>query len=201
MLTGSVARGDAYPGSDLDFYILLENGHIRKFHSEVKKNIIMEYKHVNFETALFNLENNPMEIYSFLDGRILFDKKDLLLELKTIALQNYEDYSISEKEAEEITHWLRSSVNKIEASIERKDEFKASYVASTSTWVMLEGVWAVNNKPTPPSGAVWAHLKDLPIRMNNMDELLNNVFMGRTSIRITSFISIAEWIISRLENV
>ncbi|MCT4567690.1 nucleotidyltransferase domain-containing protein, partial [Bacillus thuringiensis] len=26
MLIGSVARGDAYPDSDLDFYILLEEG-------------------------------------------------------------------------------------------------------------------------------------------------------------------------------
>ncbi len=31
MLIGSVARGDAYPESDLDFYILLEDGQRRNF--------------------------------------------------------------------------------------------------------------------------------------------------------------------------
>ncbi len=37
MLIGSVARGDAYPESDLDFYILLEDGQKKKFHSEMRK--------------------------------------------------------------------------------------------------------------------------------------------------------------------
>lgn len=124
MLTGSVARGDAYPGSDLDLYVLLENREASKFHSEVKEDTIIEYK----------------------------------------------DYSISNKEVEGISHWLRSAVNKIKAAIEMQDEFKASYVINTSTWVMLEGLWAVNNKPIPPSGAVWAHIKNLPIRVNNMDK-------------------------------
>ncbi len=31
ILIGSVARGDAYPESDLDFYILLEDGQRRNF--------------------------------------------------------------------------------------------------------------------------------------------------------------------------
>lgn len=54
MLTGSVARGDAYPSSDLDLYILLKNGHVRKFHSEVKENILIEYKYANFEQVQLN---------------------------------------------------------------------------------------------------------------------------------------------------
>ncbi len=39
MLIGSVARGDAYPESDLDFYILLEDGQKKKFHSEMREDI------------------------------------------------------------------------------------------------------------------------------------------------------------------
>ncbi|QQK79223.1 hypothetical protein HUG20_04520 [Salicibibacter cibi] len=51
----------------------------------------------------------------------------------------------------------------------------------------------------PPSGAVWAHIQALTIRMNDMYELLNNVFLGNTTVRIASFKKISEWIIAKLE--
>ena len=61
MLIGSVARGDAYPESDLDFYILLEDGQKKKFHSEMREDILVEYKgadfnqiQVNFKTIRWN---------------------------------------------------------------------------------------------------------------------------------------------------
>ena len=47
MLLGSFARGDASPGSDLDFYILLRNGCSRAFQSELRRGILVEYKYRN----------------------------------------------------------------------------------------------------------------------------------------------------------
>ena len=73
MLIGSVARGDAYPESDLDFYILLEDGQ-KKFHSEMREDILVEYKSADFNQIQINFKNNPMELYSFLEGKTLFDK-------------------------------------------------------------------------------------------------------------------------------
>ncbi len=72
MLIGSVARGDAYPDSDLDFYILLEEGQKKKFHSEMREDILVEYKSADFNQIQINFKNNPMELYSFLEGKILF---------------------------------------------------------------------------------------------------------------------------------
>lgn len=65
MLIGSVARGDAYPDSDLDFYILLEEGQKKKFHSETREGILVEYKCADVNQILVNFKNNPMELYSF----------------------------------------------------------------------------------------------------------------------------------------
>ncbi|PEM56822.1 nucleotidyltransferase family protein, partial [Bacillus toyonensis] len=45
MLIGSVARGDAYPDSDLDLYILLEDGKKKRFYSEMREDILVEYKY------------------------------------------------------------------------------------------------------------------------------------------------------------
>ncbi|AIE79879.1 nucleotidyltransferase domain protein [Bacillus cereus] len=77
ILIGSVARGDAYPESDLDFYILLEDGQKKKFHSEMREDILVEYKGADFNQIQVNFKNNPMELYSFLEGKILFDKTPL----------------------------------------------------------------------------------------------------------------------------
>ena len=179
MIIGSVARGDAYPDSDLDFFYLLEDGLSRNFHSEVKENILIEYKYADCNQIKLNFENNPMEIYSFLDGKVLLDKKGYLRDLILLAQQRYKDYSVSENKTKGISHWLNSSLIKIKAAQKEKDDLKASFVIITSFWTMLEGIWAVNNKPIPPSGSVLVHIKELPRRITNLDELLYKVSLGK----------------------
>ena len=51
-----VARGDAYPDSDLDFYILLENGQKKKFRSETREGIFVEYKYADVNQILVNFK-------------------------------------------------------------------------------------------------------------------------------------------------
>jgi predicted nucleotidyltransferase len=140
MLIGSVARGDAYPDSDLDLYFLLEDGYHKNFHSEVKENILIEYKYADSDQVKLNFKKNPMEIYSFIDGRILFEKKGLLEKLEIIAQQEYDEYRVTKNKIQSISHWLESSLIKINTALKEKDEFKAVYVVSTSTWVLLEGI-------------------------------------------------------------
>jgi predicted nucleotidyltransferase len=199
MLIGSVARGDAYPDSDLDLYFLLENGYNKHFHSEIRENTLIEYKYADFNQVQLNFDKNPMELYSFLDGKILFDNKGLLKQLVQIAQQKYKNYSISENKIKGISHWLNSSLIKINAALKVNDKLKASYILNTSTWVMLEGIWAINNKPIPPSGSVLVHIKKLSFRLTNLDNLLTTVFLGNTTERINSAIVIIEWILLNLE--
>ena len=73
MLIGSVARGDAYPDSDLDFYILLEEGQKKKFHSETREGILVEYKCADVNQILVTLKQSDGTIF-ILEGEILFDK-------------------------------------------------------------------------------------------------------------------------------
>src|SRR5262245_30730123 len=73
MLIGSVARGDAYPDSDLDLCALLRDGCTRPFRSERRGDIQVEWRCVNAERARERLAAKPMEVYVYLDGRILYD--------------------------------------------------------------------------------------------------------------------------------
>ncbi|QWH06954.1 nucleotidyltransferase family protein [Bacillus mycoides] len=200
MLIGSVARGDAYPESDLDFYILLEGGQKKKFHSETRKGILVEYKYDDFNQIQVNFKKNPMELYSFLEGKILFDSYSELKRLKEIAQHIYENYSVSSDKVKGISHWLNSSLIKIKSALKAKDELKASYIVHTSMWTLLEGIWAINNRPTPPAGSVLRYIQALPSRPTNFDDLLNKVFLGDTKERIHSAIIVIEWVLVNLEN-
>ncbi|HFJ9317075.1 nucleotidyltransferase domain-containing protein [Bacillus anthracis] len=200
MLIGSVARGDAYPDSDLDFYILLEEGQKKKFHSEMREDILVEYKSADFNQIQINFKNNPMELYSFLEGKILFDKSGDLKKLKEIATYEFENYRVSSDKRKGISHWLHSSLIKIQSALKANDELKASYIVQTSTWTLLEGIWAINNKPVPPAGSVLRYIQTLPNIPIHLDELLNKLFLGDTTERIRSAIFLIEWVLHNQEN-
>ncbi len=165
----------------------------------MRGDILVEYKCADFNQIQLNFDNNPMELYSFLDGKILFDNKGILKQLMQIAGQKYNDYCISDKQVKGIAHWLHSTRIKIHAAMKVNDVLKASYILNTSTWVMLEGIWAINNKPIPPSSSVLVHMKKLSNRPSNLDDLLNKVFLGNTMERIHSAIIIIEWVLLNLE--
>ncbi|MED3397916.1 nucleotidyltransferase domain-containing protein [Bacillus wiedmannii] len=195
MLIGSVARGDAYPDSDLDFYILLEDGQNKKFHSETREEILVEYKYADVNQILENFKNNPMELYSFLEGEILFDKRDDLKKLKEIAAYEFENYHVSSDKIKGISHWLHSSLIKMQSALKAHDELKASYIVHTSTWTLLEGIWAINNKPTPPAGSALKYIKTLSIVPTNFEDYINRLFLGDTKDRIKAAIELIEWVL------
>ncbi|MES5866151.1 nucleotidyltransferase domain-containing protein [Bacillus cereus group sp. RP32] len=195
MLIGSVARGDAYPDSDLDFYILLEDGQKKKFHSEMREGILVEYKYADCNQIQVNFKNNPMELYSFLEGKILFDKSGELKKLKEIAAYEFENYRVSSDKVKGISHWLRSSLIKIQSALKAHDELKALYIVHTSTWTLLEGIWAINNKPTPPAGSVLRYIQVLPNKPIHLEALLHKLFVGDTIERIESAIVLMEWVL------
>lgn len=197
MLIGSVSRGDAYPDSDLDFYILLEEGQKKKFHSETREGILVEYKCAEVNQILVNFKNNPMELYSFLEGEILFDKSGDLKKLKEIARSEFENYRVSSDKVKGISHWLYSSLIKIQSALKANDELKASYIVQTSTWTLLEGIWAINNKPVPPAGSVLKYIKTLSIVPVNFEDYINRLFLGDTKDRIKSAIELIEWVLHK----
>lgn len=197
MLIGSVARGDAYPDSDLDFYILLENGQKKKFRSETREGIFVEYKYADVNQILVNFKNNPMELYSFLEGEILFDKSGDLKKLKGIAISEFENYRVSSDKVKGIFHWLHSSLIKIQSALKANDELKVSYIVHTSTWTLLDGIWAVNNKPIPPAGSVLKYIKTLSIVPVNFEDYINRLFLGDTKDRIKAAMELIEWVLHK----
>ncbi|PKJ52730.1 nucleotidyltransferase family protein [Bacillus sp. SN10] len=172
MLIGSVARGDAYPESDLDFYILLEDRQKKKFYSETREDILVEYKYADVNQILVNFKNNQKK-------------------LKGIAISEFENYRVSSDKMKGISHWLHSSLIKIQSAL------KASYIVQTSTWTLLEGIWAINNKPVPPAGSVLKYIKTLSIVPTNFEDYINRLFLGDTKDCIKAAMELIEWVLHK----
>ena len=170
LLAGSVARGDAGPSSDLDIYVLLRDGCARAFRSEVRQGLLVEYKSADFARAHSQIERSPMEVYAYLTGRVLRDEGNRLAELTAFAHQTFQSYKTP------------------------GEELKAAFIVGTTSWKMLEGVWAVNDRPMPPSGGVKAHLADLTLQPPPEADWFARLFLGDTSARIETALDLIGWL-------
>ncbi len=200
LLTGSVARGDALPGSDLDVRYLLSPGKSQPFQSALRHGIMVERSYADLAQARSKLETNPMEVYAYLDGRILFDPVGALNQLSEQARISFETYQSSEKERREIAYWLMSARLKMTVALAAGDLLKAAFVASTNSWEVLMGVWAANDKPMPPNGSVWAHLKDLSKGPNEIERQMYLLFCGETQQRVQTAIDLIGWVLVHLQS-
>jgi predicted nucleotidyltransferase len=199
LLTGSVARGDALPGSDLDLRFILSPEYSREFQSQFHQGILVEKGYTDLAQAQLKLETNPMEVYAYLDGRILYDPVAILAQLRTQAQTYFETYQVPEKEQHAIAYWLMTARLKMETALAADDRLKAAFITTTTSWKILEGLWAINDRPVPPSGAVWFHLKDLSVKPPQMEELLTSLFCAETQQRIQIALDLISWVLSHLD--
>ena len=108
-----------------------------------------------------------MEVYAYFDGRILPDAKP-----------------------QGINDWLQSADIKVRAALEAGDGLKAAFIAGTAAWEILEGVWAVNDRPMPSSSGVSAHLADLSSRPPLVADWFARLFLGDTPTGVETILEL-----------
>ncbi|MER3483531.1 MAG: DNA polymerase subunit beta [Meiothermus sp.] len=199
LLTGSQARGDNIPGSDLDFWVLLTGVSVRRFRAEQQDGVWTEFHFRNLVQARELMRQNPMELYSHLDGRILYDEGGKLAELRAEAQHLYDTFQVLEADRRALAQWLTSAKRKLEAALQEGNLLKVSFLASTASWKLMEGLWAANSKPVPPRGAVFAHIHPLETPLPH-DELLQNLFEAEPYIRAKTSLTLMDWVLGRLAN-
>lgn len=188
MLIGSVAYENASEDADLDLVVLSDKD---DFVSKYVNGILVEIHFQKYSTMLKNLKSNPIEVYKYIYSKILLDNGELI-QLVTEANKTYENYKTPSKEMESIIYWLSSTKLKLLSAIKSNDIKRVSYLISTNTWKVLEGVWAINNKPIPPSSLVFNKhniLKIIPCA-----NWFDNLFIGDTLSRANFMIEIIDWI-------
>lgn len=197
LLTGSRARGDAYPHSDLDLLVLVTSRIGPSFCSETVGGMFVEQHIRGIEEATARLLERSVELYSYLDGCPVYDPDDLLAELKRVARKRFDSYRTPADERSAIFYWLSSVRLKLSAAVDAGDLQKLGYHSSINSWKVLEGLWALNDRPMPPAGAVWAHVPDLWNVPEDLVISLRQLFEGNTLNRAQTTLGLIEWLLER----
>ena len=194
LLNGSVAVGTATEESDLDIIVL---GKKEEFVSQLIDSVLVEIHYTSFESAINKLRTNPKEVYKYLDAKIEYDNGKAQ-EIISYAENTYKKYRVSEREQNEISYWLKSVKLKLEAAFSNQDLLLISYLVSINTWKVLEGIWAVNQKPIPPASSLYRRYKELELipSQNWFEGLLIGDSEHRGQIMIESI----DWILKRLQD-
>lgn len=195
LLIGSVAYGKATEHSDLDMIILCERD---CFESEYIDGILVEKHFHKFETLKNALDKNAAEVYKYLYSKIIIDNTGELNTLFSKATHIYSTYSTPEKEFDSIRYWLSATKIKLLSAFDNKDEKRLSYLLSTNTWKVLEGIWAKNNKPVPPSSLAYSkhdELTNVP-----WEYWFDDLLMGKISSRVNAMLKLIDWICESSEN-
>jgi len=195
MLQGSTARGDALPGSDVDLFLLLRPGCARPFAAEVRGGLQLERHFADAGGARAKLRASPGLAYGFDEGRILHDPAGALADLAAFARGLLRDHRTPPAEMAAIVYWLRSARRKIAAARDADDRVRAGFVAATTSWKVLEGIWAINDLPIPPSGALPARLADLPRNPPGWPALFAAMFTGDDRTRIDAVLRAIDWVV------
>lgn len=195
LLTGSVASKFATEYSDLDIVVLSEKP---RFESMKIDNVAVEILYIMYESEIEKIRTTPMTVYRYLNAKIGYDNGQLR-EIINFAKNTYENYSIPDKESATICYWLNTTKSKIKSAIAQNDELLESFLISTNIWKLLEGIWAVNKKPMPPSSTVYrnyCYLKQTPY-----EEWFSEMFSENINIRTTAMLTNIDWVLSNLNTV
>ena len=106
----------------------------------------------------------------------------------------YNSYNIDNKEKDDINYWLKSTKAKLEAALLCNDETLISYLVSINTWKVLEGIWAINNKPVPPTSSLYRSFKNL--KNIPFDGWFEKLMIGAAESRAKTMIEAIDWILT-----
>jgi hypothetical protein len=198
LLTGSLARGDALPGTDIDLRYILTDGLSRPFDRGVRDGVLVERGFADEASHRAELAAKPMHVYAYLDGRVLFDQSGALGRLRTQARGIFDAYETPRQDKATIAFLLGCSRDKIRVALNGGDDLRAAFVTGTSSWQLVEGLWAANDHPLPPNSSVRPHLRDLTIGPPDAEERFRQLFLGSTRERAETALELIDWIVDRL---
>ena len=197
LLTGSVARGDALPGTDIDVRYVRDAEAPASFERGFREALLVERTFTDERSALTQLNDNPMHVYAYLDGRILYDRDGVLTRLRAEADRVFRAYRAPQQLKVDLAASLAHPEDKVRVGFESGDLLRAAFCLGTSSWGLMEGLWAANDLPLPPNSSVRPHLRDLR-GPENIEKLFERLFLGDARERVETGLFLFGWIRGRL---
>ena len=195
LVCGSVARGTARLGSDLDLKFYWTQA--RPFHVSWQTGILVEQHGQTLAQAALQIGRADQHLYIWAEARLLHDPDGELSRLQQTALVILNEYRTPLAEKRALRHWLSTALVKLGLIT---DELQASFLINTTLWKLAEGLCAVNNRPVPPSTLMWELLPTLPSQPldRQPQDWLRLLLTGEIDARCEAFGQVGDWVVRTL---
>lgn len=188
IVTGSVARGDSTKNSDLDILVITKKGH--SFKEKIVDGVTVEIKSNSLIGFKNKMKKDPMNIYQWMDAIAIYDPDDLLIELKVLAQEIFDNYTPLTFP----TKWLSSAKIKIRSAHESQNHAFLSFHVSSNLWKVVEGFYLLNGVPTPPSSTAFKNITSLKKLPENFSVLWEKSLKGELEERAHTMILFIEFL-------
>lgn len=190
-VTGSYARNEATSKSDLDILAITKSDH--SFEEKKIDGVVVEIKRNTMEGFKSKMDLDPVNVYQWLDAKAVFDPEDLLTDLKSYAQKILDNFTPSDFPYK----WLQSAKIKIESAKEAKNELLLGFNVSNILWKIVEGFYALNSLPTPPSSTAFRRMSDLQKVPENFPVIWNEALTGSLQVRSKATVDLIKYLLSQ----
>ena len=188
-VTGSVARNEDTPNSDIDLSVVSQTEH--SFEEREIEGRLVEVKTNTLEGFKQKMKGEPMNVYQWLDAKAVHDPDNLLSELQKYA----EDILIGYTPPVLPKKWLESSLAKTESAKQSKNDLLLGFNISNILWKIVESLYIINSLPTPPSTTAFRRIKTLKKLPENFDEIWKDILTGSLDSRAEATMKLIKYLI------
>jgi len=199
LLQGSVARGDAHPGSDLDLLVVLADDRPSVFRHALVDGVRVEQHRVTVSRLYAKLRQRPGLAYGLVEARCLFDRAGVVPAMRDHARRVLASYAPDARERTRLAYWLWTAAEKVEAAHDAADWLRASLITATTVWPLIEALWATNDLPAPSVGAIPVHLAGLIRQPPGCCDTFGRLLLGDVPERAAAFVELSRWVAAALE--
>lgn len=161
-VVGSLARGDALPGSDVDILVVVNDGAPLDVPRVIRGGCIVEQHRYTLAAARERFDRRPAHVYLMLDSFPVHDPEGLLEELVGVAVARQKTYRMPTRDIDLKRYWWQKVRSKLSSALERDDTLLAGFLASTSAAEIVSDLFALDGRPPPPiGGTAFARLGEL----------------------------------------
>lgn len=196
LATGSVARGEASESSDIDLIVIAKE--TKESPDQYIDGLLVEVKVKTVEDYIQKMTDKPMNVYMWLDAKVIFDKQNVSEIVINRAREIYENFVPSQESIDGTKKWLESALGKIKAAQEKKDDLSQGYNVSNILWIIMQGFYYLNSKPLPPSTTAYRRIKELGNLPQGFESKWEDMLIGNLTARTNATTELINYLTAEL---
>lgn len=143
------------------------------------------------------MKTKPMNVYQWLDSKIISGDENIAQEIISIAKNIYQNYKSDLDEIKVVRKWLKSTRLKIKEAGYKDDDMLVGFNVSNILWKIVEGLYLVNDKPIPPSTTAFRRITELKRIPPDFVDQWQLVLIGDLDKRTSATLDLIDFVLAQ----